>query len=104
MVGVFDAMAIRRNAIPILGKSISTSLHKKIITSSLKDIYIALDQDARKKALQIAEQFLSEGKRVFLVNLPDKDPSDMGFESFTTLVQSAEQLDLSQLMLHKLDL
>jgi len=102
--GVFDAMSIRRNAIPILGKSISTSLHKQIITSPLKDIYIALDQDARKKALQIAEQFLSEGKRVFLVDLPDKDPSEMGFEFFTKHIQSAEQLDFSKLMLHKLDL
>jgi hypothetical protein len=102
--GVFDAVAIRRNAIPILGKSISTSLYKKIITSNVKDIYIALDTDARSKALQISEQFLNQGKRVFLIELPDKDPSEMGFIPFTKLIQSAQELDLSSLMVHKLDL
>jgi len=102
--GVFDAIAIRRNAIPLLGKSVSNSLYKKIITSRLKDIYIALDTDAQDKALTIAEKFLNEGKRVFLINLPDKDPSQMGFRPFTELIQSAEELDLSGIMMHKLDL
>jgi len=102
--GVFDAIAIRRNAIPILGKSISNDLYKKIITSKVKDIYIALDTDAKQRAFEIAEKFLNQGKRVFLVNLPDKDPSEMGFYSFTKLIQKAEELDLSGLMMHKLDL
>ncbi len=102
--GVFDAMAIRRNAIPILGKNISTSLYKKIITSPLRDIYIALDNDAKSKALKIAEQFLNNGKRVFIVEMEDKDPSEMGFRAFTSYIQSAEELDISRLMLHKLDL
>ena len=102
--GVFDAMAIRRNAIPILGKSISNSLYKKIITSPLTDVYIALDQDARDRALEMSQQLLNQGKRVYLINLPDKDPSEMGFRPFTELVQQAEELDLSNLMLHKLEL
>jgi DNA primase len=102
--GVFDAMAIRRNAVPILGKTLSTSLYKKIITSPLTDVYIALDKDARDRALEISQQLLNQGKRVFLISLPDKDPSDMGFRAFTELVQQAEELDLSNLMLHKLDL
>lgn len=102
--GVFDAMAIRRNAIPILGKSISNTLYKKIITSNVKDIYIALDNDAKDRAVEIAEQFLNQGKRVFLVNMNDKDPSEMGFRAFTKHIQTAQELDLSGLMLHKLDL
>jgi hypothetical protein len=102
--GVFDAIAIRRNAIPILGKSLSTSLYKKIITSNVKDIYIALDTDARKAAMKIAEQLMNQGKRVFFVDLLDKDPSDMGFEYFTKHIQQAEELDLTKMMLHKLDL
>ena len=102
--GVFDAIAIRRNAIPILGKSVSNELYKKIITSNVQDIYIALDTDARDKAIQIAEKFLNQGKRVFLVDLPDKDPSEMGFTAFTNFIQQAEELDLTKMMLHKLDL
>lgn len=102
--GVFDAIAIRRNAIPILGKSISTSLYKKLITSQCKDVYIALDTDARDKAFQIAEKLLNQGKKVYLVNLPGKDPSEMGFKAFTELIQQAESLDISKLLQHKLDL
>ena len=101
---MFDAIAIRRNAIPILGKSVSNELYKKIITSNVQDIYIALDTDARDKAIQIAEKFLNQGKRVFLVDLPDKDPSEMGFTAFTNFIQQAEELDLTKMMLHKLDL
>ena len=100
--GPFDAMAIRRNAIPILGKNISDSLLKKIITSGVEDIYIALDQDAQKEALKYCEQFLNLGKRVFLVDLQQKDPSEMGFQAFTRLIQSAEELDLTGLMMHKI--
>jgi|TARA_B110000858_G_scaffold186496_1_gene229750 transcription elongation factor Elf1 len=102
--GVFDAMSIRRNAVPILGKSISTSLYKKIITSKVKDIYVALDTDARDRALEIGEKFLNQGKRVFLVDLPDKDPSEMGFRAFTEHIQTAEELDLPGIMMHKLNL
>ena len=102
--GVFDAIAIRRNAIPILGKSISNSLYKKILTSNVSDIYVALDTDARDRALEIGEKFLNQGKRVFLVDLPNKDPSDMGFTTFTNYIQNAKELDLSGIMLHKLNL
>lgn len=102
--GVFDAIAIKRNAIPILGKTLSNTLTKKIISSNNKDIYIALDTDASTKALEISEHLLSLGKRVFLVKLTDKDPSEMGFEQFTKLVQTAKELDLSTLMMHKLEL
>ena len=102
--GVFDAMSIKRNAIPILGKSISTSLYRKIITSKVKDIYVALDDDAKDRALEIGEKFLNQGKRVFIVTLPDKDPSEMGFKAFTEYIQTAKELDISSLMMHKLDL
>ena len=102
--GAFDAIAIRRNAIPILGKNISTSLYKKIITSNLTDIYIALDQDAQDVALKIAEKFISAGFKVYLIELSGKDPSEMGFEAFTKLVQNATELDFSKIMSHKLNL
>ena len=102
--GVFDAIAIRRNAVPILGKSLSKSLYKKLITSNVNEIYIALDTDARDRALEIAEDLLNQGKKVYVVDLPDKDPSEMGFKTFTQFIQTAEELDFSKMMLHKLDL
>ena len=102
--GVFDAMAIKRNAIPLLGKSVSTELYKKILTSRLTDIYIALDQDAQDAALRIAEKFIAAGFKVYLIELKGKDPSQLGFKEFTKLVQNAAELDFSKIMLQKLNL
>ena len=102
--GVFDAMAIKRNAIPLLGKSVSTELYKKIITSRLTDIYIALDEDAQDAALKIAEKFIAAGFKVYLIELKGKDPSQLGFKNFTKLVQNAAELDFSKIMLQKLNL
>lgn len=100
--GVFDAIAVKRNAVPILGKSISKALIKKIVSSTVEDIYIALDRDALKKALQYVEQFLNMGKKVYLVDMQDKDPSEMGFVNFTHHVQQAEEMDLGKLLRYKL--
>ena len=102
--GLFDAIAIKRNAIPLLGKNIQSSLMKKIVTSVVDKIYIALDRDAIKQALKFCEKLMAEGKEVYLVDLQDKDPSEMGFHLFTNHIQDAEELDLSSLMRYKLNL
>ena len=102
--GAFDAMSIRRNAVPILGKSLSPALWKRILTGKLTDIYIALDTDAQVQALEIAEKLIAAGFRVFLIELLGKDPSEMGFKQFTELVQNATELDFSKIMLQKLNL
>ncbi len=100
--GLFDAMAIKRNAIPLLGKNIQSSLMKKIVTSVVDKIYIALDRDAIKQALRFCEMLLAEGKEVYLVDLQDKDPSEMGFKNFTKLIQTTVPLTYYDLMEQKL--
>ena len=100
--GVFDAMAVKRNAVPILGKSLSKSLMLKLVSNKVQDIYIALDKDALKSALRYSEQFLAMGKRVFLVDMIDKDPSQMGFTTFTHHIQQSQELTFSDLLRHKL--
>ena len=102
--GVFDAMAIRRNAIPLLGQNISQALMKKIITSSCPDIYITLDRDAVKRALKHCETFLNMGKRVFFIEPSEKDPSEEGFRKFTEQVQQAKELTFSSLINYKINL
>ena len=100
--GPFDALAIKRNAIPLLGKHIQENLMKRIVTSTVKQIYIALDKDAMKDALRFAEMLLNEGKEVYLVDLKDKDPSEMGFEKFTSLIQNTHPMSQYDLMAKKL--
>lgn len=100
--GPFDALAIKRNAIPLLGKNIQSNLMKKIVTSSVKKIYIALDKDAQKQALTFCERLMNEGKEVYLVDLQDKDPGEMGFNNFTKLIQETYPITFSGLLEKKL--
>jgi hypothetical protein len=100
--GIFDAIAIKRNVIPLLGKTIQKSLMKKIINSSVEKIYIALDKDAIKQALQFCESLMNEGKEVYLVDINEKDPSEIGFKKFTNLIQNTLPLTFSNLLEKKL--
>ena len=102
--GAFDAMAIKRNAIPLFGKKLSTTLMKKIIKSNVEKIYLTLDEDALKDAFNHAETFMSYGKRVYLIEMGDKDPSELGFKAFTKLLHSATELTTSILMKKRLAL
>jgi DNA primase len=102
--GAFDAIAVRRNAIPLFGKSISNALMKKLVESNVKTIYIALDRDAKKDALDHALTLTNYGKEVYWVDMDDKDPSEMGFENFTEKLHNANPLTFSDIMLLKMDI
>lgn len=102
--GVFDALSIKRNVIPLLGKNIQSNLMKKLIQSKVDKIYISLDKDAQKQALKHCEELMDEGKEIYLVELEDKDASILGFEKFTELIQTTQPLTFSKLMENKLNL
>ena len=102
--GPFDAMTIKRNAIPLFGKNIQPSLMKRLVESKVQKIYIALDNDAVKQALGFCEQLLDIGKEVYLVELQGKDPSELGFENFTKLIQTVSPLTQYKLMEKKLSM
>lgn len=102
--GMFDAISIKRNAIPLLGKNIQSKLMSKIVSSTVKKVYIALDKDAIKQALDFCEQLINEGKTVHLIELEDKDPNEMGFKSFIKLLYNSSPLTYSGLLEKKLQL
>jgi DNA primase len=102
--GMFDSIAIKRNSIPLLGKNISPSLMKKLITNQVKEIYIALDKDAIKKSIEFCEKFIDEGKNVYLVELNGKDPSEIGFNEMSLLIKSSKPLTSKSLFEKKLEL
>ena len=45
---------------------------------------------------------MMEGKEVYFVDMQDKDPSEMGFENFTKLIQTTTPMTYSSLLEHKL--
>ena len=101
--GVFDAMSIRSNAIPMLSKKPSRSLLQKIFEKNVKTIYIALDDDAKKDAYVMSEFFKDFGIDSKVVKLPkDQDPNDLGWEAITTLINSTESASFSDSIQAKL--
>jgi DNA primase len=100
--GAFDAIAIKRNAIPLFGKTISNTLKKRIVERNVKTIYICLDQDAKKQALETCDYFMANGIDVYLVDIPNSDPSELGYKKIHDILDSTCRLNGEQLMQEKL--
>ena len=102
--GMFDAIAIKRNVIPLLGKNIQSTLMKKLVNPIVEKIYIALDSDAIKQSIKFCEQLMNEGKEIYLVEVGESDASDLGFHRFTKIIQQTEPLTYSKLLEYKLSI
>jgi DNA primase len=100
--GVFDAIAVKRNAIPLFGKIILDKLKSSIINNKVKTVYIGLDSDARVKALDICQYLINNGVTVYLIELGEKDPSELGYSGFTELYNTASPLTGSGLMMKQM--
>ena len=102
--GMFDALTIKRNVIPLFGKVIHGKLMEKLVKSSVDRIYIALDQDARRDALKQAEMLMSYGKEIYLVEMEGKDANEIGFENFLNNIEQTQPLNFQSLLEKKLQL
>ncbi len=100
--GAFDAITIKRNVIPLFGKTISNTLKRRIVEKGVRKIYICLDQDARKQALETAQYFMSNGLDVYFVDITGKDPNDLGFEKITDILNMTEKMSETELMEQKI--
>ena len=101
--GVFDAIAIKRNAIPLFGKTVPKILMKKIYEKCVSTIYILLDRDALKDSIKMIDDFMKNGINVYFVNLEEGDPSDYGFEKTINLIKKTNQTSFSDLMRMRLN-
>lgn len=101
--GVFDAITIKRNAIPLLGKFPSKQLVEKIFMSGVSDIIISLDNDAINEALKAADYFRKNGINVKMMYLKDKDASEMGYEKFYEELKKTKEFSSEDLLLNKIN-
>jgi hypothetical protein len=88
--------------VPLFGKRISKSLYKELVRGRVKQIYLALDQDAINDSLKYAKELMAYGKEIFLLELGGKDPSDLGFEEMTRILQNAKPLTFQGLVEKKI--
>jgi len=79
--GMFDAIALRRNAIPLLGKTLSKNLERSLLEHKVKQVIVFLDEDAREDAMKLEQHLTQYDMQVSIVLTKGKDASDMGFET-----------------------
>ena len=100
--GAFDAIAVKRNVIPILGKFIPTKLNNAIFKNEVKSINILLDEDAQQQALRYTMQFSNQGISTKNIIPTDKDASEMGFSKINSKLKKTEKTDFSDIISQKL--
>ena len=96
--GIFDAISIRRNAIPLFGKFPSKTLVKRLVEKKVEKIYIALDEDAKKDAIKLSKFLMDSGIKTYLLDMRDKDPSELGFKNFWKIADKTKQSKFSDII------
>jgi len=97
--GVFDAITIGENSIPIFGKFLPKKLKAKIKEKKVKKVNIILDNDARKEAIELCEYLMAEDIDVRMVDIPeDSDPNEMGREKIKNLIENTQSLDFRKIV------
>ena len=101
--GIFDAI-VAENSIPLLGSTLNmrSKLFKAILTRC-KSIYVALDRDAEKKALNIINALISHGVEVYKIDvIGHEDVGEMTKEQFKERKQESFLMDSSSLLIEKI--
>ena len=99
--GVFDAIVAGENAIPILGSTLrnTTKLFQAIAINDTP-VYLALDEDAKKKTGQIIKNMLEYDIELFNVDTSGcEDVGSMTNQVFNERKQKAETVDYDNFFL-----
>ena len=72
-------------------------LHR-FVEKKVKRIYVALDEDARKDAIKLSKFLMDYGISTYLLNMKDKDPSELGFKQFWKILKETKQSKFSDII------
>ena len=103
--GVFDAMAIRNNAIPLFGKYPSPALRIRMNEYQVKRVNVILDLDAEKDAVKAYVRLARQIpclEEISIVKLSGKDPANLGFKKIHTLIRNSPPFDWGDLLKYEL--
>jgi hypothetical protein len=100
--GAFDAIAVRNNAAPLFGTLMSRHLMFQLILHKTPRVNLVLDKDAMREALLAVTELWSWGIHVHLVELPDKDPSEIGFHVMHDLIDRSKLFEYKDMVYAKL--
>lgn len=101
--GIFDAIAVKRNVIPLFGKFIPKELMDAIFLNKTKHINILLDDDAQEQALRYTDYFMKQGISVTNIIPTDKDASEMGFKHINDKIKTSKKSKYEDIISQKLN-
>lgn len=95
--GIFDAMTVNFNAIPLMGKIVSQTLAQRLSYYDA-DIYLCLDKDAKQHQYQTMKKLHKIGlNNLHYMNITEKDANEMGRVGFwKELLNSSKQYTMQQ--------
>ena len=102
MEGVFDAIAVRKNAVPLFGTMLPMKVKESLVLNKVKRVNLILDNDALSASLVAVQELWKWGVPVHLVELDKKDPSELGFERVQELIEASKPYNFESLIYHKL--
>ena len=95
--GIFDAITVNFNAIPLMGKIVSQALIQKLSYYDA-DIYLCLDKDARQHQYQTMKKLKKIGlNNLHYINITAKDANEMGRIAFwKELLNNSKEYTIQQ--------
>jgi DNA primase len=97
--GAFNAITIRRNAIPMFGKFPSKTLYEKMIINGVTKVYVCLDTDAENAAIEVCKKLIRLGIIPYFVKFEGgKDANEIGFDKSWECIKKAKEVDFSFLL------
>jgi DNA primase len=100
--GVFDAIAVRNNAVPLFGTYLPMKLKEQLVIHKVKQVNIVLDNDAMREATNAVQELWKWGINVNLVKLDKKDPSELGFGGVHDLIKQSKPFKFADLIYAKI--
>ena len=100
--GVFDAIAIKRNAIPLLGKTVQDKLLENIITNRISDVTVCLDSDAIETSNKVCSRLMNYGINVSKVTIKGGDPADIGYKNMMSEIKNKMPVNELSILREKL--
>ena len=70
----------------------------RLIEKKVKKVYVALDEDAKKDAIKLSKFLMDYGINTYLLNMKDKDPSELGFKKFWKILKETKQSTFSDII------
>ena len=101
--GVFDAIVAGPNSIPLLGSTLreKSQILRKIVENDVA-VYIALDEDAEKKALKMIQNLLQYNVELYKIPTDGyEDVGEMTREEFLLRKGQAVRIDLDTILWHE---